>query len=449
MMKELKDYQIEAIKWFLKNKKGYIVLPPGTGKTLIAAHIIKHFLRTNNGKILLLVPKRVNSHWRKELQEVGLTVEDFNRIIMVNEAKLRALSEQKRINLFKDVKFLIIDEAHIIKNIQAQITNIILSAFMNKNIYKLLLSATPIKDLQDIYTQVKLLEPSLFGSYREFLRTYFDKVDRGGYFEYVPKWDAKDLIFKKCGHLFFRKEISNQKEKKEHFIPIYTPYEYSWEKFVKDVLRKGVEKLRKGEPFNFIEEIRGKFIALFREAALNNPYRILALYSILEKYKGNESKVAIYTYFVEDANQIAQRLKEKGIDCYVITGETSDREREKILQEQKKTLVFTKVFSESVNLHNYNTIIFMTVPSTVKDYEQITGRIDRVNQSSNVLNYYFILDEFNSRYYSILKERKSLDSYLKSLMFKMLKEEKEKEKRLYFSKQYSRLQDHQSFLKRN
>lgn len=431
-MKVLKDYQREAIDWFTRLKKGYIVLPPGTGKTLIAAHLIKNFLSTNSGKVLLLVPKKVNSHWIEELKGVGLSKEDFNRIIMINEAKLRALSETERENLFKDVKFLIIDEAHIIKNVKAQITNIILKAFMHKNIYKLLLSATPIKDLQDLYTQVKLLEPSLFGSYREFLATYFDKVDRGGYFEYVPKWNAKDLILQKCGHLFFRKEITSRKEKRNFFVRIPTPYEYSWERFVKDVLRKGVEKLKKGEEFNFIEEIRGKFIALFREAALNNHYRLLVLYKILEKHKGNEAKIAIYTYFVEDARQIAEKLKERGIDCYIITGETSDKEREKILREQKKTLIFTKVFSESVNLHSYDTIIFMTVPSTVKDYEQITGRIDRINQQSNILTYYFVLDEFNERYYNLLKERKSLDSYLKSLMYKMLKEEKEKERRLSF-----------------
>lgn len=427
-MKVLKEYQREAINWFMKLKKGYIVLPPGTGKTLIAAHLIKNFLNTNNGKVLLLVPKKVNSHWLKELKEVGVSEKDFDRIIMINEAKLRAFPETERENLFKDVKFLIIDEAHIIKNIKAQITNIILKAFMYKNIYKLLLSATPIKELQDLYAQVKLLEPSLFGSYREFLTTYFDKVDRGGYFEYVPKWNAKDLIFQKCGYLFFRKEITNQKEKRKSFINIPTPYEYSWEKFVKDVLRKGVEKLKKGEEFNFIEEIRGKFIALFREAALNNHHRLLALYNILKKHKGNEAKIAIYTYFVEDAYQIAEKLKEKGIDCYVITGETPEKEREKILREQKKTLIFTKVFSESVNLHKYDTIIFMTVPSTVKDYEQIAGRIDRIDQQSNILTYYFVLDEFNGRYYSLLKERKSLDGYLKSLMYKMLKEEKRKEK---------------------
>jgi superfamily II DNA or RNA helicase len=51
-----RDYQLQAVQHGLMNRQGVLVSPTGSGKSLIIYLLIRHYLKTHNKKILIVVP---------------------------------------------------------------------------------------------------------------------------------------------------------------------------------------------------------------------------------------------------------------------------------------------------------------------------------------------------------------------------------------------------------
>ncbi|MEM7819177.1 MAG: helicase-related protein, partial [Candidatus Aenigmatarchaeota archaeon] len=134
-------------------------------------------------------------------------------------------------------------------------------------------------------------------------------------------------------------------------------------------------------------------------------------HSKIAKFVEKCPKSAIYTNFVEEA----QKLKEL-LSAYLITGETSKKEREEILSKQDRPLVITSALSEGADLNQYQCLILATIPSSIIKFKQVVGRINRISQKGNKLIYVLVLDEYNQKMLKLLKERKKLDEMLKRVI---------------------------------
>lgn len=420
----LREYQKEALDFLARNRyKGYIVLPPGTGKTLIACYAIKE---CRPAKALILCPKSVINDWIRELRRVGILERYY--IVMNYEKFLATYGDAKKLPY---IDFLVLDEAHRIKNIKAKTTRLVMK-YRFFNMPKILLSATPFKDLIDLYTQFTILDPYLFGSWREFVEKYFIKEENSfGGVTYIPKDGTEREIFKKIAPYVFRKsreELALTGIKKIKIKKVFkTPEEYSWERFKKEVYKQVVEEimsdfqsldeLDENEILEkLIEELRGKFITMYRLSQINNTEK----HEFIKEFVENNPDTVVYTRFVEEAKILARITK-----AYLITGETTESERKRILVRQDRPLVMTSALSEGANLNGYGNLIFSTIPSTPKELIQIAGRIDRLTQERKALTYVFLLDEYNLKMLKLLKERKQLNDMLADELRQIKRQAKE------------------------
>lgn len=391
---ELFSHQKEAINFLINNNgKGYIALPPGLGKTRIAVYLLKYY---NPKKPLIVAPKSSFAVWLKELEFFGL---DPNKHQIINYEKL--LSYYKNNGKRPYVDFLILDEAHRVKNIRAQITRVLL-AYGKYDFPKILLSGTPYKDLIDLYTQFSIIDPNLFNSWYDFINMFFQKSrNLWGGVEYKPLPNAELKIFNIISPYLFRKSRQDIKDiqKVDVIRKFNTPEEYSWSVYINNAIEEIKEKGKDNydDILNELTEmIRGQFMHLYRLASENNKEKHEY---IIDFIKDNPDTV-VYTQFVEEAKKLANATK-----SYLITGETPILDKLTILQKQDKPIIFTSALSEGADLSSYGNLILSTVPSSTIKYEQVTGRINRLSQQNSLLTYVYCLDEYNEKMYELLRQR--------------------------------------------
>jgi len=406
---ELKLYkhQEEALEFLEKNDyRGYVALPPGLGKTLIAAKAIEI---VNPKRALILAPKSSHPVWQKELRRLGIPPHRYT--ILTYE---KFLSEHKQNGRERYTDFLVLDEAHRIKNVRAKTTRLLLKYGYFK-IPKILLSGTPFKELIDLYTQFFVIDPAIFGRWKDFVRNYFEvKENPFGGVEYVPLPSAEKQILEKIAPYFFRRERDEIAELEK--IEVYQEFQiknFSWQDLKREVAKLVYEELgysfldeelseEEKEQFEkefvklFAEKIKGKFVQFYRLAELNNEEK----HQFIKDFVSDYPDTVIYTFFVDEA-EVFRKL----FDCYVITGSTSQVERERILKRQDKPLVITSALSEGANLDNYGNLIFSTVPSSPVKFSQIAGRIDRLSQKRKKITYVYCVDEYNAKMLDLLKGR--------------------------------------------
>lgn len=400
----LREYQKEALDFLVKNGyRGYIVLPPGTGKTLIACYAIKE---CKPAKVLIVCPKSVINDWIRELKRTGIperycTITNYEKF----------LSTYRGSQKLPYTDFLILDEAHRVKNIRAKTTRLMMR-YRFFNMPKILLSATPFKELIDLYTQFTIIDPYIFGSWKNFVENYFIKEENPfGGVKYIPKSEAYREIFEKIAPYLFRKsreDLALMGLEKVKIKKVFkTPEPYSWEKFKREVYLAELKEstLQDEEQISekVIEKLKGKFITMYRLSQINNAEK----HEFIKEFVESNPDTVVYTRFVEEAEILA-----KLTGAYLVTGATSDSERRKILSRQDKPLVMTSALSEGTNLSEYGTLIFSTIPSTPKELIQIAGRIDRITQKRKTITYMFLLDEYNSKMLKLLKDRKQLNDLL-------------------------------------
>lgn len=123
----LRDYQYETVKSALHNKNGVIILPTSAGKTFVMATIVRSIQRQrDNAKTLILVPDiQLVTQSYSDFIEYGIPEKEITKwtgsyepdpsasIVIANIQILQ--SEKQDLSLLKDIKLLIIDEVHKLK----------------------------------------------------------------------------------------------------------------------------------------------------------------------------------------------------------------------------------------------------------------------------------------------------------------------------------------------
>lgn len=150
---ELRDYQVEAVESFLKNKYAVVKLKTGQGKSLVGAEIVRRV----GLKTLWIINKKILVEQTKEVfemvfgQEIGTITEGKVDIKDITIATYQTLVRKKEelVDYFQDIGLLINDETH---GAGANSVKHIVKYCINTK-YRLGLSATP--DLKENWLEVK------------------------------------------------------------------------------------------------------------------------------------------------------------------------------------------------------------------------------------------------------------------------------------------------------
>ena len=197
---ELNPHQINAFCAAIQAlKTGGIVLADevGLGKTIEACLVLKYVIESGAKKILIVLPASLRKQWELELEDKfglesvildRLTVEknriEWRKRLTSNTNVMIVLTSydysSKLMKRFPEVKwdFLIIDEAHNLRNVFHGTKRAKSLYELSKWIPKILLTATPLQNsLTDLHGLISFIDPRIFGSEKVFNRRYIEGED--------------------------------------------------------------------------------------------------------------------------------------------------------------------------------------------------------------------------------------------------------------------------------
>ena len=180
---ELKEYQMEALNWLIKlhymNVNGILADEMGLGKTIQTISLIAYLtLEKKNLFFIIIVPKVTINNWmreirkwlpdlrvlyfygnkdeRKKLIDEDLKKREFDVILTTFEMAIKEKTNLTKINY----EYLIIDEAHRIKNEKAKLSLVVRQYKTN---HRLLLTGTPLQNnLHELWSLLNFLMPNVF-----------------------------------------------------------------------------------------------------------------------------------------------------------------------------------------------------------------------------------------------------------------------------------------------
>lgn len=197
---EINPHQINAFCAAIQAlKTGGIVLADevGLGKTIEAGLTLKYVLDSGAKHVLIALPATLRKQWEVELEEKfnlqasildRLTVESnlsFWKACLENRDEVRIVItsydySSKLMQRFPKVKwdFIIIDEAHNLRNVFHGTKRAKRLYELSKGIPKILLTATPLQNsLSDLHGLISFIDPRIFGSEKVFNKRFIEGQD--------------------------------------------------------------------------------------------------------------------------------------------------------------------------------------------------------------------------------------------------------------------------------
>ncbi|RIB12055.1 SNF2 family N-terminal domain-containing protein [Gigaspora rosea] len=186
----MRDYQLQGLNWmislFENGINGILADEMGLGKTLQSISFLGYlkYVRNIPGPHLVVAPKSTLHNWQKEF---NMWIPDFHVVVLHGNKKERAeiiaerllpkdfqvcitsyemcLIEKAALKKFA-FQYIIIDEAHRIKNENSMLSQIV-RVFKSRN--RLLITGTPLQNnLHELWALLNFLLPDVFSSSKDF-----------------------------------------------------------------------------------------------------------------------------------------------------------------------------------------------------------------------------------------------------------------------------------------
>ncbi len=332
---------------------------------------------------------------------------------------------------------IILDESQFIKNPDSKSYDALL---MLSSKQRFVLTGTPLENsLTDIWSQMNFLNPKMLGSLKIFKDTYVIPVEKNND-EGVSK-----RIQKLIGSFILRRtkiEVTPE-------LPLLT------EKICYCTMsdeQKSIYEQKKSEIRNFLIENAGNFqrsrkniIVLSGLMKLrliaNHPKLILPQYSgtsgkfeeicqHIDKVVSEGHKTIVFSQFIKHLNIIRQYLDEKNISYEILTGQTTQAERQKNIHNFMKNdkvrlfLMTLKAGGVGLNLTKADYVFVLDPWWNPASENQAINRTHRIGQDKKIFAYRFISRETIEEKIMILQQKKSdlFNNIINSTSFSKLTE---------------------------
>lgn len=300
-------------------KTGGIILADevGLGKTIEAGLVLNYVIDSGAKKVLISLPATLRKQWEVELLEKfrrqaiildRYTVEHDRvniqrRLENKNELSIVIASydySSKLIKRFPQVKwdFLIIDEAHNLRNVFHGTKRAKNLYDLTKGIPKILLTATPLQNsLTDLHGLVSFIDPRIFGSEKVFNRRFVE----GGDYEEL-KQELLPVLYRTL-----RRDVGKYMSfSKRNCVTV----DFHLSQDEKELYDATNAFLRRDTLYSIPTANRGLIILVIRKLLASSSFALVETFEVLEKrleklYEGTKSAYAqegfdLFWGFVED-----------------------------------------------------------------------------------------------------------------------------------------------------
>lgn len=434
-------YQLEGLNWLIKihdhGINGILADEMGLGKTLQTISLLAYLRESRGvkGPHLIIVPKSVVGNWMRELKRwcpsirairMGGTKDERRRIIdgplkiAKNDGKFifdvlvtsyEGILKEKGSLAKVDWKYLIIDEAHRIKNENSSLS--IAVRALNTD-FRLLITGTPLQNnLHELWALLNFLLPEIFGNAEQF-DEWFSMSDGEGKQNVIKKLHSilRPFMIRRV-----KKDVAcNLPPKKE--TKLYVGLTSMQQEWYKKVLRKDAFELNKlGGPdrvrlLNIVMQLRKvcNHPYLFDGAEAGPPYtdgphlwlnsgKMLLLHKLLIKLKEKGSRVLIFSQMTRVLDIMEDYMRLTKSEYCRIDGNTSSESRDSqmdVFNAPDSTkfcfLLSTRAGGLGINLATADIVILFDSDWNPQVDLQAMDRAHRIGQKKPVQVFRFITE---------------------------------------------------------
>ncbi|KAF5153468.1 SNF2 family protein [Theileria parva strain Muguga] len=371
-----KPYQIEGLKWlvglYVKGLNGILADEMGLGKTFQTISFLAYLKETFSvhGPHMVLAPKSTIGNWiseihrfcpslrvlkfignkeeRAQLIAYELDPEKYDIFVTSYETCCKAKGPLGKL----DWKYLIIDEAHRIKNEESKLSEVVR---LFKTEYRLLITGTPLQNnLKELWALLNFLFPVVFSSSEEF-ETVFDLV---GPKELTPEErESRNLQIVARLHGILRpfmlrrskKDVLSDMPPKNELL-LMVPLSAMQKQLYRDLLRKNVPELGTDDSTKSGIHVQLLNLAMQLRKACNHPYlfegyedrnedpfgehvvqnsgKLCLVDKLIPRLLGNSSRILIFSQMARMLDILEDYCRMRNYLYFRIDGNTSGEDRD-------------------------------------------------------------------------------------------------------------------------
>ena len=316
---EINPHQINAFCAAIESlKTGGLVLADevGLGKTIEAGLVIKYVLDNGAKKIIIAVPATLRKQWEIELDEkFNLKATILDRLTVEKDYySMRTWMEKDEVRIiltsydyaskfmkrFPFVKwdFVVVDEAHNLRNVFHGTKRAKNLYEITKGIPKILLTATPLQNsLSDLHGLISFIDPRIFGPEKAFNKRFVEGQD---YTEL--KRELLPVLYRTL-----RRDVGKYMDFKKRTCKTVDFHLTAEETELYDLVN---QFLKKENLYSIPTSNRGLIILVIRKLLASSSYALIETFEVLKKrleklYQGTKSAKAVEGFdlfwdFVQD-----------------------------------------------------------------------------------------------------------------------------------------------------
>ena len=316
---EINPHQINAFCAAIESlKTGGIVLADevGLGKTIEAGLVIKYVLDNGAKKIIIAVPATLRKQWEIELDEkFNLKATILDRLTVERDYySMRTWMEKDEVRIiltsydyaskfmkrlpFVKWDFVVVDEAHNLRNVFHGTKRAKNLYEITKGIPKILLTATPLQNsLSDLHGLISFIDPRIFGPEKAFNKRFVEGQD---YTEL--KRELLPVLYRTL-----RRDVGKYMDFKKRTCKTVDFHLTAEETELYDLVN---QFLKKENLYSIPTSNRGLIILVIRKLLASSSYALIETFEVLKKrldklYQGTKSAKAVEGFdlfwdFVQD-----------------------------------------------------------------------------------------------------------------------------------------------------
>ena len=414
-------HQKEAIQKLVENKKFILADDMGLGKTtttIIAA------LEANTKKVLIICPATLKINWKREIENYsdksiyiaeGKNFSTESDYVIINYDIIKNFHDPKKKEesqiLLANFDLVIIDEAHYIKNGQAQRTKLI-NDFV-KNIDRLwLLTGTPMTSRpMDYFNLLSLVDSPVSKNWMAYAIRYCSgyQFNVGG----RKIWNITgasnlDELRERTSSTILRRLKENVLDLPDKIItPVYLRLK---SKEYEEVMGEYYDWYDKNPDESKSLTVQFSKLTKIRQIIANE--KVTQTIELIENIIEQDKKVIVFCNFTESLNRIAEHFGKAAVKLDGSMSKAGRQHSVDEFQENPKVKIFVgniKAAGVGITLTAAEAVIMNDLSFLPSDHAQSEDRAYRYGQKNNVLVYYTIFENtIEGIIYDILNKKKQV-----------------------------------------
>ena len=415
---KLFEYQKQGIEFLVSRQGGMLLDEQGLGKTVQA---LKACEKVDPQVLVIVCPAIMRGTWSHHVanlmpSNIQVVINSYEWYVKLDNYKALLKSiKGKRVAV-------IVDEAHYIKTPTSKRTKTVQHLLSLDNIvFKVLLTGTPVtRDVDDLYTQLKVFYPDFCRSIFEYRKKYMRCIH--SYFGDVYKGFKNDYLRQEI--INYLKSCSLRRTKKSAGLnlpsivrqPVYIDINKTIAKKSLEILDYATKVINGVDDYTLYKTDlaeEASHIASIRKA-LGVAKVPQVLQYIEHLLQSGTQKLVVFGVHVDVVNLIYEALKEKykEIKTHRIIGATTSTQREKIIKEFQELetpqiLVANMIAcGVGVTLTKSHTVVFAELDFTPSNIMQAEARVHRITQEHIVNSIFMIANEsLDAKILDLIKDK--------------------------------------------